>query len=185
MACSVLLIGGSLRCNSVNAAVLHTASALAPPGVETRFFKAMGNLPHFNPDNDRLPLDRFVAELREQIERCDAILFSTPEYAGALPGAFKNLLDWTVGDVGINRKPVAWINASSPAAPTGGEDAHASLRKVLGYIDAHIVEAACVRIAMSRQDVGPNGIIGKSSIRAKIVSCLSDLADSAGKKEAS
>ena len=54
------------------------------------------------------------------------MLFSTPEYAGALPGSFKNLLDWTVGDDqpgSMNGKPVAWVNVS----PRGAEHAHESL----------------------------------------------------------
>jgi NAD(P)H-dependent FMN reductase len=38
-----------------------------------------------------------VADLRRQIEAADAVVFCTSEYAGALPGSFKNLLDWTVG----------------------------------------------------------------------------------------
>ena len=78
-----------------------------------------------------------------QIAAADALLLCTPEYAGALPGALKNLLEWTVGDGSTYRKPIAWINASGPAAPTGGADAHDSLRKVLGYVHADIVEAAC------------------------------------------
>jgi NAD(P)H-dependent FMN reductase len=73
-----------------------------------------------------------VAELRHEIGAADAVLICTPEYAGALPGSFKNLLDWTVGGGEADRKPVGWINASGVAAPTGGGDAHASLRKVLG-----------------------------------------------------
>ena len=35
--------------------------------------------------------------LRSAIAECDAVVFCTPEYAGTLPGCFKNLLDWTVG----------------------------------------------------------------------------------------
>ena len=38
-----------------------------------------------------------------------------PEYAGALPGGFKNLLDWTVGGGDLYRKPVAWVDVSSSA----------------------------------------------------------------------
>jgi NAD(P)H-dependent FMN reductase len=40
--------------------------------------------------------DPAVVELRAAIAASDAVLFSTPEYAGALPGSFKDLLDWTV-----------------------------------------------------------------------------------------
>ncbi len=68
-------------------------------------------------------------------------------------------MDWTVGGSEIYAKPVAWINASSGAAPTGGADAHASLAKVLGYVGADIVEAAFVCMPMTRQAVGPEGLI--------------------------
>ena len=51
------------------------------------------------------------------IADADAVMFSTPEYAGALPGSFLNLLDWTIGGGEIYEKPVAWINVAT--SPTG------------------------------------------------------------------
>ena len=53
----------------------------------------MATLPHFNPDADGEPLPAAVANLRAQVAAADAVLFCTPEYAGALPGTFKNLLE--------------------------------------------------------------------------------------------
>src|SRR5205823_7867073 len=85
------------------------------------------------------------AQLRAAIAHADAILVCTPEYAGTLPGSFKNLLDWTVGGTEIGGKPTAWINAANPGR---GEGAVATLRSVLEYTDAAIVEEACVRIAI-------------------------------------
>ena len=105
----LLLVGGSLRPGSVNAAVLTTAAALAPAGVTATVYGGLRTLPWFDPDEDRLPLHPAVADLRDQLHGSDAVLFSTPEYAGALPGSFKNLLDWTVGG-GIQEKSVGWIN---------------------------------------------------------------------------
>jgi NAD(P)H-dependent FMN reductase len=139
------MISGSLRRGSTNTAVLLTASSLAPGGVTTALYHDMASLPHFNPDDDREgePVNPSVVDLREQIAAADALLISTPEYAGALPGALKNLLEWTIGDGSTYRKPIAWINASGDAAPTGAADAHESLRKVLGYVHADIIEAAC------------------------------------------
>jgi chromate reductase, NAD(P)H dehydrogenase (quinone) len=84
-----------------------------------------------------------VAALRAAVQASDGILICTPEYAGALPAALKNVLEWTIGDAGTYGKPVAWINASGPAAPTGGADAHASLAKVLAYSGADVVVEAC------------------------------------------
>ncbi|RJQ84442.1 NADPH-dependent FMN reductase [Amycolatopsis panacis] len=142
----ILLISGSLRAGSVNGAVLGTAAGFS----EARIYRGLADLPHFNPDDDRDPLPAEVAALRLLLGAAEAVLFCTPEYAGGLPGSFKNLLDWTIGGGELDGKPVAWINASSVAAPTGGADAHASLRKTLGYAGARIIDEACVRIPVSR-----------------------------------
>jgi NAD(P)H-dependent FMN reductase len=175
---TVLLVSGSLRAGSTNTALLRTARAVAPDDITTVLYEGMAALPHFNPDDDAegAQVHPAVTELRAQIAAADALLFSTPEYAGALPGSFKNLLEWTVGDAGTYRKPVAFINTSGPAAPTGAADAHDSLRKVLGYVHADIVEEACVRIPVARDAVGPDGLIADPAIRERIVGALVALA---------
>jgi NAD(P)H-dependent FMN reductase len=61
VALQVLLIGGSLRAGSTNAAVLATAVADAPDGVEASIYEGLATLPHFNPIVD-LPLRRQVAD---------------------------------------------------------------------------------------------------------------------------
>ncbi len=170
---SIATICGSLRPGSTNAAVLRTAAAVAPAGVEVTAFDGMGALPHFDPDQDEEPLPGVVAELRAAIGRAGAVLLCTPEYAGALPGSFKNLLDWTVGGSEMYEKPVAWINASSVAAPTGGADAHESLAKVLGYVGADVIADACARIPLSRQAVGEDGLIHDPDVREQIAAVLS------------
>jgi NAD(P)H-dependent FMN reductase len=175
----ILLVCGSLRAGSTNAAVLATAAELAGSAHDTRYFDGLGRLPHFNPDDDTEPLPAAVGALRSALAEADGVLFCTPEYAGALPGSFKNLLDWTIGGHEIYGKPVAWINASGPAAPTGGADAHDSLRKVLTYAGAAIVEEACVRIPVTR-DVVADGTIRDASMRAEIGSALEALARGAG-----
>ena len=175
---NVLLISGSLRDGSTNAAVLRTAVGVAGDDVHTTLYGGMAELPHFNPDDDRegVPVDAAVAQLREQIRAADALLLCTPEYAGALPGALKNLLEWTVGDASTYRKPIASINASGPAAPTGGADAHESLRRVLGYVHADIVEAACTRIPLNRDAVGHDGTIIDLEAREQIARAVAALA---------
>ena len=178
VATRILFVCGSVRDGSVNAAVLQTAARLAGPGVVCEEFAGLGALPRFNPDDDREgeSVAAAVLALRSTIDAADALLICTPEYAGALPGALKNLLEWTVGDAGTHRKPVAWINASGPAAPTGGADAHASLRKVLGYVGAEIVEAACARIPITRDLVDPEArTIAEPSARAAIGAALAAL----------
>lgn len=171
----ILLVSGSTRTGSTNTAVLRTAPEVAPDGVSTVLYGGLADLPAFNPDHDHDPLPPVVADLRRQITAADAVLFCTPEYAGALPGSFKNLLDWTVGGGEIYGKPVAWINVSSIAAPTGGADAHASLAKVLGYVGAQVVEAACARAPMSRTAVGADGTVTNPDVRQQLTQVLAAL----------
>jgi NAD(P)H-dependent FMN reductase len=171
----ILLISGSLRDGSTNSALLRTAAAVAPEGVSTTLYAGLDRLPHFNPDDDAegVAVPTAVSDLRAEVGRADAVLFSTPEYAGALPGSFKNLLEWNVGADKIYRLPAAWVNV---AAPGRGENAHDSLRKVLGYVGADLVEDACVRIPVSHDAVGPDGLIADAAIRAEIVAVLGTLA---------
>ncbi|MGI8713496.1 MAG: NADPH-dependent FMN reductase [Solirubrobacteraceae bacterium] len=175
----ILLVSGSSRAGSTNAAVLRTAAATAAPDVEAVLYAGMGELPLFNPDDDRegAPVHARVAAMRAEVARADAVLICTPEYAGALPAAMKNLLEWTIGDAGSYGKPIAWINASGPAAPSGGADAHDSLRKVLGYAGAEIVAPACVRVPITREMVSGDGLVNDRLARDQIAAALQRLAD--------
>jgi NAD(P)H-dependent FMN reductase len=175
---TVLLIPGSSRRGSTNAAVLQTAVAEAPAGVTARLYDGLGSLPLFNPDDDREdePVDPRVAEMRRAVAAADAVLICTPEYAGALPAALKNLLEWTIGDAGTYDKPVAWINAAGPASPTGAADAHNSLRKVLDYAGADVIDSACARLPVSRDMVSASGLLEGAEPRALIRRVLEEIA---------
>jgi chromate reductase, NAD(P)H dehydrogenase (quinone) len=170
----ILLVSGSTRTGSTNTALLRAAVAAAPPGVEASLYEGMTTLPHFNPDDDVDPLPAPVAELRRRITAADAVLFCTPEYAGALPGSFKNLLDWTVGGPEMYEKPVAWVNAAG--LPTRAVTAHESLATVLRTIHADIVAEACAHIAVARGAVGADGGVEDPEIRARIGEVLATLA---------
>jgi NAD(P)H-dependent FMN reductase len=166
---TILLINGSLRAGSTNGATLSTAAAVTPEGSKAVLYQGLGELPHFNPDVEQGTLPESVADLRAQLRAADAVLFSTPEYAGGLPGSFKNLLDWSVGD-GLHKKPVGWVNSS--AHPGGAEHAHAALRIVLGYVNADIVEAACIRAGVRRDAIGADGTVNDPTTREAIAAAM-------------
>jgi chromate reductase, NAD(P)H dehydrogenase (quinone) len=172
----LLLVSGSLRRLSTNTALLRTVQAAGPASVTASFYDGLSGLPHFNPDYDTGHPPGPVAGLRSAIRGADAMLFSVPEYAGALPGSFKNLLDWTIGDEqagSIYEKPVAWINAS----PRGAVDAHDSLRKVLGYAHATIVESACANVPVTAAMIGTDGLVDDPSVREQIRQAVGHLVE--------
>jgi chromate reductase len=166
----VLVISGSTRSSSTNTAFTRTAARSAPPGVEVSVIDDVAVLPHFNPDADRDPLPDPVVALRAQIAAADAVLFCTPEYAGTLPGSFKNLLDWTVGGTELTGKPVAWVKVA--ADPRRGEGAHATLATVLTYVQARIVDDACRHIPVPRESVGPDGLVADPAVPEAIAATL-------------
>lgn len=179
MTSRLLLISGSLRAASTNRAALRTAARIAPADVTAELYDGLAGLPHFNPDDDAEPLPPPVAALRRAIREADALLFCAPEYAGALPGSFKNLLDWTIGDAetgSIYRKPVAWLNVS----PRGAEAAHRELRAVLGYAHAEIVEEACAHVPLTSGAPDAHGLVPPGPAREQIAAAVATLARHAG-----
>jgi NAD(P)H-dependent FMN reductase/ketosteroid isomerase-like protein len=173
----ILLISGSLREMSGNTAVVRTALELGDDRVGLTLYEGLAELPQFNPDEDPDggPVPPAVAELRRRLGEAHGLLICTPEYAGALPGSFKNLLDWTIGAGATYGKPVAWINAS--ARPDAAVNAHHSLRLVLDYAGSDIVDQACRRIVVPRDAVGGDGLIASPEIRDQIAEVVRTLVD--------
>ncbi len=168
-----------MRAKSGNAAALRTAQALTPANVEAILYTRLADLPHFNPDDDRDPLPEAVAGLRGQIRAADAVLFSTPEYAGSLPGSFKNLLDWTIGSGdggGLYGMAVGWINPSAHASHGGSQGAYQTLRTVLTMAGARIIESACADVPVPRDKVDAEGIIADPQIQEAIARTMRELA---------
>jgi chromate reductase len=141
----ILLISGSTRRGSSNSLALRALYELDRPGVTTDLYEGLSNLPVFVPDVAPVPAE--VVDLLARISRADAVVFATPEYAGGLPGALKNLLDWTVGGGQLYGKLVAWLDVANPGRGAGARE---QLRTVLGYVAARIVEPACVHINLDR-----------------------------------
>jgi chromate reductase len=165
-----LLVSGSTRAASTNTAALRTVAAVAPDGVTPVLYEGLVGLPAFVPDDPGTPE---VAALREAIAEADAVLFCTPEYAGTLPGSLKNLIDWTVGSGELYEKTVAWLTVAQPGR---GEGAVATLRTVLGYVNADIVDDACVRAPVGRETVGADGLVHDPQVGATILGVLETLA---------
>jgi chromate reductase len=171
----VLLISGRTRGASTNSSLCRTAELCPPAGVAVECYLDLAALRHFNPDGDHDPLPSDVAALRSAIASADAVLFCTPEYAGTLPGSLKNLLDWTVGGTELTAKPVAWVKAASD--PRRGEGAHATLATVLRYVQAKVIPDACRHVPITRDAVGPDGLITDPTTRSQITATIQALLD--------
>ncbi len=170
---NIVALSGSLRAASVNTALLRAAAALAPPGLAITVYDQIGELPHFNPDIETPP-PPIVARWQALLHQCDGILIACPEYVHGVPGSFKNALDWVVGNIGLENKPVALLNSSPRAS-----HAHAALTEILTTMSWNVLDAASIRIPCARKDVDPQALAGMPEFAEPLRAALLVLAGAA------
>jgi len=90
----IIGVSGSLRANSLNAALLRAASGFAPEGTTIEIASIQG-IPLYDGDlelSSGLPAP--VVELKDKIAAAHGLLLVTPEYNNSIPGVLKNAIDW-------------------------------------------------------------------------------------------
>ena len=136
----ILAVSGSLRRDSHNTQLLRAAIEAAPEGVEVELWDGLRDVPLYDQDLDTTEPIESVRRLREAWGTADAILFSTPEYNGSVPGVLKNAIDWAsrpVREAALTNQTVSVIGASN--GQFGAMWAQADLRKILGTAGARVV----------------------------------------------
>jgi chromate reductase len=135
----ILAVSGSLRERSFNMSLLRAAVEAAPDGVELELWEGLGDLPLYDEDLEA-DAPESVRRLREDWAAADAILFSTPEYNGSVPGGLKNAIDWASRpklEAVLRNKPVAVVGAST--GRFGALWAQQDLKRILGIAGARVV----------------------------------------------
>jgi chromate reductase, NAD(P)H dehydrogenase (quinone) len=139
----VLGVSGSLRADAYNTLLLQEAATALPAGVELELLDptVIAELPLYDQDLDvegDVPVS--VQRLREAWAEADAILFSTPEYNGSVPGGLKNAVDWASRprlEAALTNKTVSVIGTST--GQFGAIWAQNDLRRILGIAGARVI----------------------------------------------
>lgn len=135
----ILAVSGSLREDSFNTSLLRAALEATPEGVELELWEGIGELPFYDQDLEE-DVPASVRRLREDWAAADAILFSTPEYNGSVPGGLKNAIDWASRprqEAVLRNKTVAVVGAST--GQFGALWAQQDLKRILGVAGARVV----------------------------------------------
>jgi NAD(P)H-dependent FMN reductase len=171
----ILAISGSLRARSSNTELLRAAAIIAGDIANVRIFEGVVNLPHFNPDLDveGAVLPDAVVAFRSEVERADALLISSPEYAHGVPGSFKNALDWLVSGPETPGKLVGLLNASVRSL-----HAHAQLQETLRTMSARVVNSAVVTVPLDGRRLTAAQIAADSELSAVVRSAIQALIES-------
>src|SRR5438270_3770284 len=111
----LVVMVGSLRKGSYNAAIARALPALAPEGVTIAPLGSVGDFPLYNADVQEKGFPAPVTAMAEAIRAADGVIFVTPEYNHSIPGVLKNAVDWVsrVPNQAFAGKPVA-IQSASP-----------------------------------------------------------------------
>ena len=166
----LLAVSGSLRESSFNTSLLRAALEAAPDGVELELWEGIGELPLYDEDLEG-DVPESVRRLREDWAAADAILFSTPEYNGSVPGGLKNAIDWASRprlDAALRNKTVAVVGAST--GQFGAIWAQQDLKRILGVAGARVVGTEIpVSRAHERFDAEGRLLDGKLAERLRLV----------------
>ncbi len=112
----VLVICGSLRKGSYNAALTRALPALAPPGMKLITAPSIATFPLYNADvQEATGFPASANELADAVRTADGVLFVSPEYNWSMPGVLKNAIDWVsrIKDQPFEGKPVAIQSCST------------------------------------------------------------------------
>ena len=148
----ILALSGSTRKHSTSESILNAIAALYSETLEIEIYLLIAGLPHFNPDLDNDDVPATVRRFRKSIEHSEGVILCTPEYVHALPGAFKNAIDWTLSTTLFSNKPAAMIVAS-----TGGEKAFESLQLILQTLGANVADQSKLLLQGARSRVDDRG----------------------------
>ena len=154
---NVIVICGSLRTASYNAALARTLPALAPPGMAVKAAPGWDTMPVYNHD---LHADgKFPAEVTawgDAIREADGVIIVSPEYNWSIPGGLKNAIDWVsrFKEVPFKEKPVALQSCAGGAL--GGARMQYQLRQCLTSIDSIIFGKPEIFVSFSAKKFDEN-----------------------------
>jgi NAD(P)H-dependent FMN reductase len=136
----VLLVAGSLRAGSYTTRLLVTAGNLVPEPFQVELVDQIRRLPHYDADLDGDDPPEVVRVARSAVADAAALIISTPEYNGAIPGGLKNWVDWLTRPMGAHvlvGKPIAIVGGSPSSKGAAGPVTW--LRTTLGYLGSVVV----------------------------------------------
>ena len=185
MTATIIGIAGSLRKQSYNVALLRAAAEVLSP--QTRLeIASLDEIPLYNGDVESeqgIPVS--VEKLKNRIALADGLLLATPEYNNAMPGVFKNAIDWLsrppkdIGRVFMGRA-VAVMGATP--GPGGTALAQASWLPVLRTLGTRPWFGARLLVSGAGQVFDNNGRLVDEKIREQLTKFMAGYEEFIGKK---
>lgn len=123
---NILGINGSASKHSSNLKILEAIAEFGISDFDLSIIDDLSKLPHFKTDQTNINVPKGIIEFRNQIEKADGIIISTPEYIFSIPSRLKNAIEWCVSTTVFSDKPIGIITASA-----NGEKGHTELKLIM------------------------------------------------------
>ena len=150
-ALNVIVMCGSLRKGSFNAALARQLPKLAPAGLKLSPSPPIETIPLYNQDIQDAGNPPPVVDLTNAIRAADGVIIVSPEYNWSIPGTLKNAIDWVskVKDQPFMGKPFALMSCAGGLL--GGSRMQYHLRQSLTSVEAQMLIRPEVFITFAAQ----------------------------------
>jgi NAD(P)H-dependent FMN reductase len=172
-------IAGSLRAGSFNAALLRAATELMPGG-STLEIATIKGIPLYDGDVEKYEgIPQTVTALKDRITAGDGLLLVTPEYNNAMPGVFKNAIDW------LSRPPAdiprvfggrAFALMGASPGGFGTVLAQAAWLPVLRTLGVNSWSGARLLVSRANHAFDPSGAVVEEDLRERIAAFIKGFA---------
>jgi chromate reductase, NAD(P)H dehydrogenase (quinone) len=163
----ILGIAGSLRRASFNRGLLRAAVEQTPAGAVIETFD-LAPIPIYNEDVRTAGLPPAVAEFRQKLAACDAVLIASPENNYSVPSVLKNAIDWASRppDQPLKHKPIAIMGASNGGF--GTVRGQAALRVVFTAVDSYVMVKPELFVSYGQNLTDADGNLTDGPTREKV-----------------
>jgi chromate reductase len=180
----VLVLSASLRSDSLNGRLASLAldAVQRHDGTGTVALMSDFDCPSFDQDDESASgVPEAAQRFCDRLKATDAIIISSPEYNASMPGALKNLIDWTsrVRPQPFNGKQALLLSASPSMA--GGNRGLWALRVPLEHLGMRVYPDM-FSLAQAHQAFGTDGRIANETLQKRfdqVIGCFMDLVEAA------
>ncbi len=170
----ILAFSGSSSSNSINQKLIHIVaklfSSVSVEVIDIREYPA----PFYSWDEEQENgIPEHIQRLREEMNKANGYLISSPEYNGSMPAYYKNTIDWLsrMPEKVFNDKPVVLMSTSNGAR--GGMTNLAELSKLAPFWGAKLMGSHSVKVF--NEKIVDGKLI--DSERDEIMKCVNALQD--------
>lgn len=148
-----VVLVGSVRSGSFNAALARALEPLSPDGVSIEILPSVAEMPIYDGDIEAAGIPGQVSSVGDKVRAADALVIVTPEYNYSVPGGLKNAIDWLsrLKPQPLKGKPTLIMSASP--STMGGARSQYHLRQVLVAVDADVMNVPEVMVAQAHTKI--------------------------------